>query len=65
VSPPAYRMVRVKLPLPRPRVLDAARQLLANESETDLGMEAIARRAEGSRLTLYYQFMGCGRGQHA
>jgi AcrR family transcriptional regulator len=59
VSPRAYRMVRVKLPLPRPRarILDAARQLLANESETDLGMEAIARRAEGSRLTLCYQFM--------
>ena len=52
-------MVRVKLPWPRPRarILDAARQLLANESETDLGMEAIARRAEESRLTLYYQFM--------
>jgi hypothetical protein len=52
-------MVRVKLPLPRPRarILDPARQLLANESETDLGMEAIARRAEGTRLTLYNQFM--------
>lgn len=52
-------MVWVKLPLPRPRarILDPARQLLANESETDLGMEAIARRAEGSRLTFYYQFM--------
>lgn len=40
----------------RARILDAARQLLANESETDLGMEAIARRADVSRLTLYYQF---------
>jgi hypothetical protein len=59
VSPRAYRMVRVKLPLPRPRarILNAARQLLANESETDLGMEDIACRAEGSRLTFYYQVM--------
>src|SRR5258708_12467845 len=40
----------------RARILEAARQLLANESETDLGMEAIARRADVSRLTLYYQF---------
>lgn len=50
-------MVWVKLPLPRPRarILDPARQPLA--TETDLGMEAIARRAEGSRLTFYYQFM--------
>ena len=67
MSPPAYRMVRVKLPLPRPRarILDAARQLLANESETDLGMEAIARRAEGSRLYSLLSIHGCGRGQHA
>jgi AcrR family transcriptional regulator len=40
----------------RARILEAARQLLANESETDLGMEAIARRADVSRLTIYYQF---------
>jgi AcrR family transcriptional regulator len=40
----------------RSRILDAARQLLANESETDLSMEAIARRADVSRLTIYYQF---------
>src|SRR5579864_4311758 len=40
----------------RTRILDAARELLANESETDLGMEAIARRANVSRLTVYYQF---------
>jgi AcrR family transcriptional regulator len=40
----------------RARILEAARQLLANESETDQGMEAIARRANVSRLTLYYQF---------
>src|SRR5579864_363046 len=40
----------------RMRILEAARQLLATESETDLSMEAIARRADVSRLTLYYQF---------
>jgi len=40
----------------RARILEAARQLLANESETDLSMEAIAGRANVSRLTLYYQF---------
>ncbi len=40
----------------RARILEAARQLLANESETDLSMEAIARRADVSRLTIYYQF---------
>jgi len=40
----------------RARILEAARQLLANESETDLSMESIARRADVSRLTIYYQF---------
>ena len=40
----------------RTRILEAARHLLATESETDLSMEAIARRADVSRLTLYYQF---------
>jgi AcrR family transcriptional regulator len=40
----------------RTRILEAARQLLSSESETDLSMEAIARRADVSRLTIYYQF---------
>lgn len=40
----------------RTRILEAARQLLASEFETDLAMEAIARRADVSRLTIYYQF---------
>lgn len=40
----------------RIRILEAARQILADESETDLSMEAIARRADVSRLTIYYQF---------
>jgi AcrR family transcriptional regulator len=40
----------------RARILEAARQLLSSESETDLSMENIARRADVSRLTIYYQF---------
>jgi AcrR family transcriptional regulator len=40
----------------RMRILEAARQLLSSESTTDLAMEAIARRADVSRLTIYYQF---------
>jgi len=40
----------------RSRILEAARQLLATESNTDLSMEAIARKADVSRLTIYYQF---------
>jgi len=40
----------------RSRILEAARQLLATESGTDLSMEAIARKADVSRLTIYYQF---------
>src|SRR6266536_2589968 len=58
MSPRPYRMGKREAAAAetRARILDAARQLLANESETDLGMEAIARRADVSRLTLYYQF---------
>src|SRR5262249_6261154 len=40
----------------RVRILEAARRLLASESNTDLSVEAIARRADVSRLTIYYQF---------
>ena len=40
----------------RVRILEAARRLLATESATDLSMDAIARRADVSRLTIYYQF---------
>jgi AcrR family transcriptional regulator len=40
----------------RARILEAARQLLASELETDLSMDAIAGRADVSRLTIYYQF---------
>jgi AcrR family transcriptional regulator len=40
----------------RARILEAARQLLADESSHELTMEAVARRADVSRLTIYYQF---------
>jgi AcrR family transcriptional regulator len=40
----------------RLRILEAARQVLAQESEAALSMDAIARRADVSRLTIYYQF---------
>src|SRR5947208_9683782 len=41
----------------RARILGAAREILANESgAVDLSMEGIARRADVSRLTIYYQF---------
>jgi AcrR family transcriptional regulator len=40
----------------RQRILEAARQVLAKESEDALSMDAIARRADVSRLTIYYQF---------
>lgn len=58
MSPRPYRMGKRQAAADdtRARILEAARQLLANESETDLGMEAIARRADVSRLTIYYQF---------
>jgi AcrR family transcriptional regulator len=40
----------------RLRILEATRQILADESEEALSMDAIARRADVSRLTIYYQF---------
>src|SRR5215468_7718161 len=41
----------------RLRIVEAARQLLADEANpADLSMEAIARKANLSRLTIYYQF---------
>lgn len=41
----------------RVRILSAARQLLADETNpSDLSMEAVARKADVSRLTIYYQF---------
>jgi len=40
----------------RQRILEAARHLLSTESSPDLSMDAVARRADVSRLTIYYQF---------
>jgi len=41
----------------RLRIVQASRQLLADESNTaELSMEAVARKADVSRLTVYYQF---------
>jgi AcrR family transcriptional regulator len=40
----------------RARILEAARQLLSSASAADLSMDAIARGADVSRLTIYYQF---------
>jgi len=40
----------------RLRILEATRQILADESEGALSMDAIARQADVSRLTIYYQF---------
>jgi AcrR family transcriptional regulator len=40
----------------RLRILEAARQILAQESQDALSMDSVARRADVSRLTIYYQF---------
>jgi len=41
----------------RLRILEAARQLLADESNTtEITMDTIARKADVSRLTIYYRF---------
>jgi AcrR family transcriptional regulator len=40
----------------RQRILDAVRELLSSEQSPDLSMDAVARRADVSRLTIYYQF---------
>jgi AcrR family transcriptional regulator len=58
MSPRPYSMEKRKAAASetRTRILEAARQLLSSESETNLAMEAIARRADVSRLTIYYQF---------
>lgn len=58
MSPRAYRMDKRQAArdLTRARILDAARQLLADEATPDLSMEAVAQRADVSRLTIYYQF---------
>ena len=58
MSPRPYRMGKRQTAArqTRARILEAARHFLAGESETDFSMDAIARRADVSRLTIYYQF---------
>ena len=59
MSPRAYKLGKREAAATetRSRILDAAREILADESGTaDLSMDAIARRADVSRLTVYYQF---------
>src|SRR5215471_1580056 len=58
MSPRTYRMDnrQAARDRTRARILDAVRQLLADESTRELSMEAVARRADVSRLTIYYQF---------
>lgn len=40
----------------RERILEAARQLLLSEKFSEFTMDAVARSADVSRLTVYYQF---------
>jgi AcrR family transcriptional regulator len=40
----------------RDRILSAARDLLVSEAFSEFTMEAVARKADVSRLTVYYQF---------
>ena len=58
MSPRAYRMEKRQAARTetRARILDAARQLLAEDSTRELSMDAVARHADVSRLTIYYQF---------
>lgn len=54
----AYSMEkrRVSTAETRRRILEAARQLLAEGRDTGLGLDAIARAADVSRLTIYNHF---------
>jgi AcrR family transcriptional regulator len=58
MSPRPYSMEKreVATAETRQRILEATRQILADESEEALSMDAIAHRADVSRLTIYYQF---------
>ena len=58
MSPRSYSMEKREAATneTRLRILEATRQILADESEEALSMEAIASRADVSRLTIYYQF---------
>jgi AcrR family transcriptional regulator len=58
VSPRPYRMVRRKAAAEknRLRILTAARALLLAADFSEFSMEAVARKAGVTRLTVYYQF---------
>jgi len=58
MSPRPYRMEKRRAAASdtRTRILEATRQLLAEQVAPDLSMDAIARRADVARLTIYYQF---------
>ena len=58
MSPRSYQMGRrlASRNETRARILEAVRQSLSDESSTELSMEAVARRADVSRLTIYYHF---------
>jgi AcrR family transcriptional regulator len=58
LSPRPYQMAQRKAAgdETRDRILAAARELLLAEDFSDFTMEAVARSADVSRLTIYYQF---------
>jgi AcrR family transcriptional regulator len=58
MSPRPYQMTQRKAAADktRQRILAAARKLLLSEDFSEFTMEAVARAADVSRLTVYYQF---------
>jgi AcrR family transcriptional regulator len=58
MSPRAYRMETREAGAARNRdkILSAARDLLVSEDFSEFTMDAVARKADVSRLTVYYQF---------
>jgi AcrR family transcriptional regulator len=58
LSPRTYRMETrdAAAAQTRERILSAARDLLVSEAFSEFTMDAVARKADVSRLTVYYQF---------
>jgi AcrR family transcriptional regulator len=58
LSPRAYQLGRRKAAVDetRDRILKAARNLLKGDGYTDFTVDAVAREADVSRATVYYQF---------
>jgi len=58
LSPRTYRMETrdAAAAQTRDRILSAARDLLVSEDFSEFTMDAVARKADVSRLTVYYQF---------